>query len=152
GIYLGRALALGLVLAFFLPPSWRAWKLAAAALSVVIGLGTLFSFARGAWLGVLAALIFVGLLTRSRPLLLALGAALLAALAFLFWQSIQLWRRHRDTQLGALALALLASMIDFAVHGLVDMAYFTMDLALTFWLTMGLLVVLKRLQHPAGRG
>ena len=46
GIYLGRALALGLVLAFFLPASWRAWKLAAAALSVVIGLGTLFSFAR----------------------------------------------------------------------------------------------------------
>src|SRR5205823_8870636 len=83
GIYLGRALALGLVLALFLPPGWRAWKLAAAALSVVIGLGTLFSFARGAWLGVLAALIFVGLLTRSRPLLLALGAALLTALASL---------------------------------------------------------------------
>jgi O-antigen ligase len=245
GIYLGRALALGLVLAFFLPASWRAWKLAAAALSVVIGLGTLFSFARGAWLGVLVALVFVGLLTRSRPLLIALGAGLLAALAslpfvrveritslfdftrsentgvartqiwraalrilrdhpltgigqdqflyadpkygvpqarllvtahphdwildfwlrlglpglawiaaalaYFFWQSIHLWRRHRDTELGALALALLASMIDFAVHGLVDMAYFTMDLALTFWLTMGLLLVLKRLQ-PAGRG
>ena len=74
-----------------------------------------------------------------------------AALAYFFWQSIQLWRRHRDTELGALALALLASMIDFAVHGLVDMAYFTMDLALTFWLTMGLLVVLKRLR-PEGFG
>ena len=74
-----------------------------------------------------------------------------AALAYFFWQSIQLWRRHRDTELGALALALLASMIDFAVHGLVDMAYFTMDLALTFWLTLGLLVVLKRLR-PEGLG
>jgi putative inorganic carbon (HCO3(-)) transporter len=239
GIYLGRALALGIVLAFFLPSGWRTWKIAAAALSLVIGLGTVFSFARGAWIGVVVALAVVGLITRSRPLLATLGAGLLAglaalpfihveritslfnftgtentglartqiwasalrilrdhpftgigqdqflyqdpkygvpqarllitahphnwildfwlrlglpgvawivmALAYFFWQCIGLWQRHRNTELGALALALLASMIDFAVHGLVDMAYFTMDLALTFWLTMGLLLVLKRL-------
>ena len=74
-------------------------------------------------------------------------------LAYFFWQSIRLWRLHAGTALGALALGLMASMVDFVVHGLLDMAYFTMDLAVTFWLTMGLMVAMKRLQPaPVDRG
>jgi hypothetical protein len=43
-----------------------------------------------------------------------------------------------------LALGLIAAMIDFVIHGLMDMAYFTMDNALSFWLMLGLVVLLKR--------
>ncbi len=70
-------------------------------------------------------------------------AWLLVVLGYFGWVSLRLWKACRGTALGALVLGLLASMIDFAVHGLMDMAYFTMDLALTFWLTVGLLVVIK---------
>lgn len=44
----------------------------------------------------------------------------------------------------ALALGLLASMVDFLVHGTVDNSYFLMDLALTFWLSCGLMQVLRK--------
>jgi O-antigen ligase len=243
GIYEARPLALSIVLAFFLPQRWYFWRVAAALLSVTIGLGVLFSFARGAWLGVFVALAVVALVTRDRRLLAAIGAVLLvglaslpfinaeritsmfdfsspdntglsrfkiwtsalnvlrdhpftgvgqdqfvhldaakyeiphirflevshphnwildfwlrlgipglawmvAALGYFFWQTSRFWRSHRGTAFGALALGLLASMIDFAVHGLVDMAYFTMDLALSFWLLLGLAIVIKRLAPP----
>lgn len=39
----------------------------------------------------------------------------------------------------AIALGLLASMLDFLLHGLVDNSYFLMDLAMVFWLCCGLL-------------
>lgn len=242
GIYAGRGLALGLVLLYFLPREWRRWRIAVGMLSGLIGLGVLFSFARGAWIGVFAALAVVALVTRYRPLLLSVGAVvaaglaamllafagnierltsiinlstedntgvarfqiweaarkilldhpllgigqdqfayqdpsygvptarlfttshphnflldywlrlgvpgllwILATLAFVTWQFQAIWLKHKGTALGALALGLMASMIDFAVHGLLDMAYFTMDLALTFWLTVGLLVLMKKL-------
>ncbi|MDQ3929217.1 MAG: O-antigen ligase family protein [Chloroflexota bacterium] len=242
GIYAGRALALGLALFYFLPREWRRWRIAVGILSGIIGLGVLFSFARGAWIGVFVALAVVSLVTRYRPLLLSVGgvmaagiAAMLLAfagnverltsivnlgtedntgvarfriweaarkilldhpilgigqdqfayqdpsygvptarlfttshphnflfdfwlrlgvpglmwilgtLAFVTWQFQGLWLRHKGTALGALSLGLMASMVDFAVHGLLDMAYFTMDLALTFWLTLGLLLLMKRL-------
>lgn len=242
GIYAGRALTLGLVLFYFLPREWRRWRIAVGLLSAIMGLGVLFSFARGAWIGVFVALAVVAVVTRYRPLLLAVGgvmaagiAAMLLAfagnierltsivnlgtedntgvarfriweagrkilvdhpilgigqdqfayqdpaygvptarlfttshphnflldfwlrlgvpgllwilgtLAFMTWQFQGLWLKHKGTALGALSLGLMASMIDFAVHGLLDMAYFTMDLALTFWLTLGLLVLMKRL-------
>ncbi|HKP54474.1 MAG TPA: O-antigen ligase family protein [Chloroflexia bacterium] len=241
GIYLGRPLALGIVLAIFIPARWRNWKIATALLSAVMALGVLLSFTRGAWIGVFVALASVAIITRYRVLIAAIGAALLAGLALLpfvraeritsmfdfstqdntglargkiwggalnilhdhpftgigqdqflyadpkygvpqlrffevshphnwvldfwlrlgipglawifvalgyfFWQSLKLWRSLRGTALGALTLGLIASMIDFAVHGLLDMAYFTMDLALTFWLTMGLFVAIKKHQH-----
>lgn len=243
GIYAGRALALGIVLFYFLPRDWRSWRIATGLLTTLIGLGVLFSFARGAWIGVFVALAVVAIITRYRPLVLTIGgtiavalAAMLVAfagnierltsiinlntedntgvarfriweagrkilldnpilgigqdqfayqdpsygvpsarlfvtshphnflldfwlrlglpglfwilgtLAFVIYQFDKLWRNHRNTSMGALALALLASIIDFAVHGLLDMAYFTMDLALTFWLTIGLLVLMKRLK------
>ncbi len=240
GIYVGRPLALAVVLAFFLPAGgrWRAWRIASALFAAVMGLGLLFSWARGAWIGVFVALLVVALITRARWLMAGLGALVLAGLAalpfirverirsmfdlttedntgvargriwqaalnilrdhpftgigqdqfayqpaqygvpqsrffvtshphnwvldfwlrlglpglawavaalgYFFWQSFALCRRLRGTAGGALALGLMASMVDFVVHGLLDMAYFTMDLALTFWLTMGLLVLLKR--------
>ncbi|HET9494082.1 MAG TPA: O-antigen ligase family protein [Chloroflexia bacterium] len=71
---------------------------------------------------------------------------LVAALVFFFRTSLSLCRRWAGTALGALALGLLASMVDFVVHGLLDMAYFTMDLALTFWLTVGIVALLARLR------
>lgn len=239
GIYMGRALPLGIVLAIFLPPSWRYWKIAAAIFSLAIGLGLLFSFARGAWIGTFAALLAVAFLTRQRILVRGLAGAVVVGLALLpfvqveritsifdfssaentgvsrfriwasalrvlrdhpfsgigqdqflyqdaqkygiphirflevahphnflldFWlrlgipglaaigailtiffgTCLRLWRELKGTALGALTLGLIASMTDFVVHGLLDMAYFTMDLALTFWLTVGLIVVLNR--------
>jgi O-antigen ligase len=242
GIYAGRALALGLVLFYFLPREWKRWRLAVGLLSAIIGLGVLFSFARGAWIGVFVALAVVALVTRYRPLLISVAGVvaagvvamllafagnverltsifnlgtedntgvarfriweaarrilldhpilgigqdqfayqdpsygvptsrlfttshphnflldfwlrlglpglfwILGTLAFVTWQFQALWLRHKGTALGALSLGLMASLVDFAVHGLLDMAYFTMDLALTFWLTLGLLVLMKKL-------
>jgi O-antigen ligase len=238
GIYLGKALPVGVVLAALLPASWRFWRIACALLSVVIGLGLVVSFARGAWIGVFVALAVAALIARSKWLLAGLGAAvlagltalpfinvtritsmfdfstedntgvarakiwtaalkiigdhpitgigqdqflyqdptygvpqlrffttshphnwvfdfwlrlglpgllwLLAALIYFFRQTYLLWTRLRGTAYGALALGLMASMVDFAVHGLLDMAYFTMDSALTFWLTVALVTILGR--------
>jgi hypothetical protein len=76
---------------------------------------------------------------------------MVAALVYFFRTALILCRRWAGTALGALALGLLASMVDFAVHGLLDMAYFTMYLALTFWLTIGMVVVLSRL-NPTSSG
>jgi len=49
----------------------------------------------------------------------------------------------------AIALGLLASMVDFLLHGLVDNSYFLMDLAMIFWLSCGLLQLERRnaLEH-----
>jgi O-antigen ligase len=242
GIYAGRALPLALTLAIFLPPQWRLWRWASLALGLVICVGVIVSFTRGAWIGVFIAMLAVAVVTRHRLLLTGLAAAVLAGLAALpfirieritsmfdfntedntgvarakiwtaaarlirdnpitgigqdqflyadpsygvpqmrffttshphnwvldFWLRLGipglLWmlaalfyffrtvlslcRRWAGTALGALALGLLASMVDFAVHGLLDMAYFTMDLALTFWLTVGMVAVLGRLHAP----
>jgi len=73
---------------------------------------------------------------------------LLATLYYFFRTVLGLCRRWAGTALGAMALGSLASMVDFAVHGLLDMAYFTMDLALTFWLTVGMVAVMSRLAPP----
>jgi O-antigen ligase len=43
----------------------------------------------------------------------------------------------------ALAVGLLASMVDALVHGLVDNAYFLVDLSLLFWLALGLVQLLE---------
>jgi len=72
---------------------------------------------------------------------------LVATLVYFFRQTLQLWAHLRRTASGALVLGLMASMIDFTVHGLLDMAYFTMDSALTFWLTFGLVTILQAQHH-----
>src|SRR5207237_10894768 len=66
---------------------------------------------------------------------------IVAAVAYFFRQAVSLWNVYKNTALGALVLGLMALLIDFAVHGLMDMAYFSMDLALTFWLNFGLLIL-----------
>jgi O-antigen ligase len=245
GIYLGRALPLSVLLAVLLPREWRVWRIAAALLSIPIGLGVFLSFARGAWIGVVVALAVVAIITRHKWMLAVLGAGVLAGLAALpfikveritsmfdfstedntgvarakiwtaalkiiadhpikgigqdqflyqdpsygvpqmrffttshphdflldfwlrlglpglawiagllaifFWQTMRLWRKLTATALGALVLGLMASMIDFVVHGLIDMAYFTMDLALTFWLTVGIVTVISSRFAPEKR-
>jgi putative inorganic carbon (HCO3(-)) transporter len=58
--------------------------------------------------------------------------------AILMAQSMALGRGG-DVVSRAIALGLLASMLDFLLHGLVDNSYFLMDLAMIFWLSCGLL-------------
>jgi O-antigen ligase len=53
--------------------------------------------------------------------------------------AIRAYAGRKGTVLGAIILALIAGMTDHIVHGLVDMAYFSQDLALTFWMLLGLL-------------
>ena len=57
----------------------------------------------------------------------------------------------RDLAGRAIALGLLASMLDFLIHGLVDNSYFLMDLAMIFWLSCGLLQVLGKERERAAR-
>ena len=85
GIYLGKALPLSLTLFALLPNSrdWRLWRIACGLFSLVIGLGVLASFARGAWIGVFVALAAVAIIARHKWMLAALGAAVLAGLAAL---------------------------------------------------------------------
>jgi putative inorganic carbon (HCO3(-)) transporter len=236
GIFVGRALAIAATLAIFLPatdPLLRRWRWAYALLCVPLGLGMIFSFARGAWVGVVAALVIVAVVARvwrilypiigvtilSIPVFLVLfrGAERITSLftlsegtnlsrlviwtaalrvirahpfagigldQFLYqdasfgipntrfqtvshphnfildtWLRLGIWglilllitigvyfvsavrayRGREGTVLGALILALIAGMADHVVHGLFDMAYFTQDLALTFWMLLGLL-------------
>jgi len=51
----------------------------------------------------------------------------------------------RDVRDGrALALGLMASMVNFVAHGLADTAYFVIDLAFVFFLTLGVMQCLAR--------
>jgi O-antigen ligase len=60
-----------------------------------------------------------------------------------FWRLALPLRRlpHRDER--ALALGLMAGMVDFLAHGLVDNSYFLVDLAFAFFLTLALIVRLS---------
>jgi O-antigen ligase len=55
------------------------------------------------------------------------------------WLQVVFWRRGLaavkllDGALAVAALALLASMTDFLVHGLIDNSFFLADLAVLFW-------------------
>ncbi len=63
------------------------------------------------------------------------------------WRLARLTRNplHR-----AIVVALLASMTDFVLHGLVDQAYFVQDLALIFWLTFAAMEMTRRLVMDEG--
>lgn len=85
---------------------------------------------------------------------LSLGIMGLLILVWLLWkyfrEAVGIVRRFASEAGGdlastALALGLIASMLDFLVHGMVDNSYFLMDLALVFWLSCGLLNVMRRL-------
>jgi O-antigen ligase len=64
-----------------------------------------------------------------------------------FWRvAVDAYRRLRqmDRELSALCVGLMASMADMLAHGLVDHAFFLIDLALVFGLTLGLAHRLQR--------
>ena len=74
-----------------------------------------------------------------------LGVVALAwLLAAFFSTAARLYRRLADPTLRALALGLMASMVNFLAHGLVDNSFFLTDLALVFALTLGVVALLKR--------
>jgi len=62
------------------------------------------------------------------------GIALL--LVSFFWQGGRVYRRLASESEGLLALGLMAGMVDFLAHGLVDNAFFLVDLAFVFMLMM----------------
>lgn len=73
-------------------------------------------------------------------------------LAAFVWIQISFWRsasavlhKTKSFDIGqwSLAIGLMASMIDFLAHGLVDAAYFVVDLAFVFMLTLALIERLK---------
>ncbi|MEO8285377.1 MAG: O-antigen ligase family protein [Chloroflexota bacterium] len=84
---------------------------------------------------------------------LSLGIMGLFVLAWLLWryyrESIDLakWAASKvgaDPLARALAIGLIAGMTDFLVHGLVDNSYFLMDLALIFWMSCGMVQLLRK--------
>jgi O-antigen ligase len=93
------------------------------------------------------------------PLDLWLSVGLLGLIGFgmvlgNFWlRCARLWRVGVVTSEGrwpaALALGLGCSVLAGILHGLVDSAYFVPDLALAFWMSIALLVLLERSTVPA---
>ena len=76
-----------------------------------------------------------------------MGIAGIAAGAWLqiaFWRLALPLRRSTDPDRRALALGLMASMVSFLAHGLVDASYFLIDLAFAFFLTAGMVEWLAR--------
>lgn len=224
-LFLGRVAPIAVVLALWSSPGMRRLFYAVAGLALLAAL--FFTYSRGAWMGVGAALLFAAALRGRRPFLALAAVAVVVALALLpflgvgrlvseatmqqrlyLWQSaVQMIRDHpllgvgldnflyqypkymnpeawaepdishphnvlldfwtrlgilgvaallwlqvgfwrdalrlhwglQEPQLRLLTLALMASMLDFLVHGLLDNSLFLIDLAFVFWLTLGLL-------------
>ena len=64
-----------------------------------------------------------------------LGAGLLVVLLVGFGrEALRLWRAESDPVARGLVAGVLASMVDFLAHGLIDNSYFLPDLAVLFWL------------------
>lgn len=83
-----------------------------------------------------------------------LGVVLAGAFQVWFWRA--LWRVRNQVaenpMLLALVLGLAGSMADFLAHGLVDIAYFAINLSFTFFLSLALLLRLDRLPEPLRTG
>lgn len=86
--------------------------------------------------------IFLDALTRTGFLGLLALLALLASVIALTRQTL---KHLSDPNLRALTIGLVASMVDFAAHGLIDTGYWFVDLAFIFMLTLGLLATLSQL-------
>ena len=65
-----------------------------------------------------------------------LGLAAAVWLQAAFWRIALPLRRLDDSLKRALAIGLMASMVDFLAHGLVDASYFVVDLSYVFFLTL----------------
>jgi O-antigen ligase len=78
------------------------------------------------------------------------GVGVLIWFEIAFWRSsLHLYRRLKDPDLHLLTLGLMASMVDFLAHGLVDQSYFLVDLAFIFCLTLG---IIRRMEIFERRG
>ncbi len=69
-----------------------------------------------------------------------LGVVALIWLQVAFFKvALRLYRSLEDEGMRVLSLGLMASMVDFLAHGLVDNSYFLVDLAFIFCLTLGII-------------
>ncbi len=59
---------------------------------------------------------------------------MLGVLGYLFWGAYRIWQ-HQDRIMGA---GLLAMLVVFLVHGMIDVPYFKNDLAMEFWMICAL--------------
>ncbi len=76
-----------------------------------------------------------------------LGVAAIVWLEWAFWrEGLRLYRKAGQAETRAVVLGLMASMIDFLVHGLIDNSFFLVDLAFVFWLTYGLMMAVAQQQ------
>ena len=77
---------------------------------------------------------------------LGVGALIWLEVAF-FRLGLRLYRSLGEGELRALVLGLMASMVGFLAHGLIDNSYFLVDLAFVFFLTLGIVGRLSSLSH-----
>jgi O-antigen ligase len=69
---------------------------------------------------------------------MGMGALIWLEVSF-FRLGLRLYHSLEGGELRALVLGLMASMVDFLAHGLIDNSYFLVDLAFVFFLTLGLM-------------
>ncbi len=76
-----------------------------------------------------------------------LGVGAMLWLQVTFWRlGIRVCKGWKGEEGQVWALALMASMMDYIVHGLLDNSFFLIDLAFVFWLTYGLMRAMPRLR------
>ena len=74
-----------------------------------------------------------------------LGVGAMLWLQVVFWRmGFRIYNGGKGEEDQLLALALMASMMDFLIHGLLDNSFFLIDLAFVFWLTYGLMKAIAR--------
>jgi O-antigen ligase len=72
------------------------------------------------------------------------GILIIIWLLWQFWSgAVTTYRRLPEANSKAILLGLMGSMVAFIVHGLIDNAYFLVDLAYTFFLSLGLVEILR---------
>ncbi|MFH1927399.1 MAG: O-antigen ligase family protein [Chloroflexota bacterium] len=73
-----------------------------------------------------------------------LGVVSLAWLLGTFFRAgLRLYRSQIETDSGAVALGLMASMVAFVTHGMIDSSYFVVELAFVFFMSLGVLRCLQ---------
>ncbi|MCL5962218.1 MAG: O-antigen ligase family protein, partial [Chloroflexi bacterium] len=87
GLFLGRVTAFGLCLSLFLPTGGRRYGY--AALTVLALPGLALSFSRGAWFGVVGAVIVVAIVTRSWRIVIPAAAVIGAGLAYVPFAKVE---------------------------------------------------------------
>lgn len=70
---------------------------------------------------------------------------LLGFLFLLFWSASVIWKARKVTTSRGLAMGLATALIVWLIYGVVEVPYFKNDLAVEFWILVGLVVVCKEL-------